>query len=198
MTASLNANGSSGQWWVRHSAPIAKYSGGKRCYGQLNIALDPILFVSAVVAIDAAIPQDVAILSSPSDRCLNLAHALSLRGGARTLQTDDRLQELNFGRWEGLAWDDIPREEIDAWAGAPLDFNGHGGESVRQLAQRVTQALNDAAALAVHQAVVCVTHNGPIRVALTLTQQRDLDAMISERGVAYGEIVRINNVVTAS
>ena len=35
---------------------------------------------------------------------------------ASQLTVDSRLAEMHFGQWEGVAWNDIPRHELDAWA----------------------------------------------------------------------------------
>lgn len=46
------------------------------------------------------------------------------------------LAELDFGAWDGRAWDHIPQSEIDAWC---ADFAQHrpgGGESLAQLFER--------------------------------------------------------------
>jgi broad specificity phosphatase PhoE len=80
--------------------------------------------------------------------------------------TDDRLMELSFGRWEGLTWKEVRRNDhadyvarsADIWNVAPP-----GGESYAQLALRAGPLL---ASLAPGTAVV--THGGITRVALQL------------------------------
>lgn len=76
--------------------------------------------------------------SSPLSRCARLAQALHAARpdlfGCPIL--DERLLELDFGVWEGLAWNDVSRDEIDAWAANPWDYQPGKGESARQLLQR--------------------------------------------------------------
>ena len=75
---------------------------------------------------------------------------------------DERLVEMDFGRWEGLHWDAVPRAELDAWAADVAGYAPPGGESPLMLQRR---ALTFVAGLAVPEAVV-VTHAGVIRTLL--------------------------------
>ena len=49
---------------------------------------------------------------------------------------DSRLNEMNFGQWDGLRWDRLGAAAVDVWCG---DFAAHkpgGGESVAELLAR--------------------------------------------------------------
>lgn len=46
------------------------------------------------------------------------------------------LMEMDFGRWDGASWADIPRSEIDAWCGDLADVAPGGGETLRQFLAR--------------------------------------------------------------
>ena len=101
------------------------------CYGQS----DPPLRVPAEdTAARLSLPRWRRLASSPSPRCLRLARALAQTGPIRI---SPMLRELNFGAWENQRWDDIDRTDIDRWALAPLDFRAPGGESARDLHDRV-------------------------------------------------------------
>jgi alpha-ribazole phosphatase len=141
---------------LRHTRPVG--SDGV-CYGRADLPPGPDLPREAR-RLDAQIGPVTAILSSPLVRCLRLAEAL---GAARALPVlrDPRLAEIDFGAWEGLRWDAIPRAEIDAWAADLHHARPHGGETVAELALRVGEALAAAPAGA-----LIVTHMGPIRAAL--------------------------------
>jgi len=141
---------------LRHTRPAG--SDGV-CYGRTDLPPGPDL-ANAVRRLDARLPAFGRILSSPLARCLRLAEAL---GAARGLPVavDARLAELDFGRWEGLRWDRVPREELDAWAADLLGARPHGGETVAEMAARVTAALAGAG-----DGTLAVTHMGPIRAAL--------------------------------
>ena len=77
-------------------------------------------------------------------------------------QIDERLIEMNFGSWEGLRWNDVPRAELDAWAADVAGYAPPGGESPLTLQRR---ALDFVASLTVPEAVI-VTHAGVIRTLL--------------------------------
>src|SRR5471032_2333772 len=62
--------------------------------------------------------------TSPSSRCRLLAEALG------SIQADPRLQELDFGTWEGQRWDGLDRAMLDAWAKDLEHAREHDGESV--------------------------------------------------------------------
>lgn len=100
------------------------------------------------------------VIASPSRRCASLAHALS-----PSAQFDERLLEIDFGRWELRAFDAIDRADLDAWAAAPWDFVPPGGESAAQMAARVDGALDGILRIDAPRVVV-VAHGGPLRVML--------------------------------
>lgn len=55
---------------------------------------------------------------------------------------------MDFGQWEGRAWNDIARADIDAWT---TRFGHHapgGGEPLAAMLTRVSAALDEAAAQA--------------------------------------------------
>ena len=107
-----------------------------------------------------------SVIASPSRRCASLAQELSPNA-----QFDERLLEIDFGRWELRAFDAIDRADIDAWAAAPWDFVPPGGESAAQMAQRVHSALDEILRIdAPH--VVVVAHGGPLRVMLGRLQHQ--------------------------
>jgi alpha-ribazole phosphatase len=146
---------------IRHPA-VAVPSG--ICYGRSDVPLR----ASAAQHADRlrpSLPLDTPIISSPLSRCRLLAEEL-----ARALNTsaphapilDARLAEMDFGDWEGLPFDSLPRDLLDAWARNPLGFNVPGGESGAQVIARVLAALDEM--LAANASLVIVAHGGPLRI----------------------------------
>lgn len=129
-------------WLVRHAAPLIAAG---HCYGRLDLAADAAATAQAAQALAAALPAGCAVWTSPLQRCTQLAQALvALRPDLALAAPDARLQEMDFGRWEGLAWDAVERSALDAWA---ADLAGHapgGGEPLRQMLARVQAALAQA------------------------------------------------------
>jgi len=103
-------------------------------------------------------PTDRALWTSPSSRCLLLAAQL---GEPRA---DPRLQELDFGAWEGQRWDGLDRAILDAWAEDLEHAREHGGESVAQFAERVIGWTDSVCTANTTGPVHAVTHAGVIRV----------------------------------
>lgn len=156
---------------IRHPRPLIAPG---ICYGALDVpAEDPLALATAL---QAELPPGLPLWSSPLQRCRGLAAALH---GQPLF--DDRLQEMDFGAWEGRAWDEIPRAEIDAWAADVGGYAPPGGESPQQLQQRVLAFI---ATLQVAEAVL-VTHAGVIRVLQAAQSGSSLEEALACRP-AYG------------
>ncbi len=136
-----------------------------RCYGRTDLPLtDP----AAAAALAAQLDTDAAtIWTSPAQRCRLVALAIGPH------HVDPRLQELDFGAWEGVAWDAVPRAALDAWAADPWHFAPPGGETGTALVARVTEfyrALGDGR----H---VVISHGGPLRVLAALAHHAEVDLL---------------------
>lgn len=104
-------------------------------------------------------------ISSPLGRTMETARHLA----GRTVATDARLIEMDWGEWEGEN-----RKELSERLGADfrenetrgLDFTPPGGESPRMVQARLTPLLADLAKAG--RPTVAVTHRGVIRAAASL------------------------------
>ena len=144
---------------LRHTTP-AIASG--ICYGMTDLDVAETFAEEASAVLDALPPPD-RIVTSPLTRCRKLAEHIA-QSHALPLTIDDRLREMDFGKWEGLPWADIPRAELDLWAIDFLHARPHRGESVAMLTARVRAAL---AEWHDHQShALIVTHAGVIKAAL--------------------------------
>jgi alpha-ribazole phosphatase len=119
-------------WLVRHPRPAVPVG---LCYGAADVPIDDAHLVELLEGLPARLPRDAAVYSSPLSRCLRLARALHAAGFASPT-VDARLREMDFGRWEGRHWSELPREEIDAWRDDIERYVPPGGESVASLAGR--------------------------------------------------------------
>lgn len=133
---------------VRHPAVNAH----GRCYGRLDLELANPAAAASLAARLA--PLGGTVWTSPARRCRCVAEAL----GAHWV--DDRLQELDFGEWEGLAWDDVPRASLDEWAANPWGFAPPNGETGAALVSRVSTF----AAQCEEGDHIVITHGGPLKV----------------------------------
>jgi alpha-ribazole phosphatase len=152
-------------WCWRH--PKARGAAG-RCIGRTEVPVDPRRARRLARRIRAlarrhGLPR--AAWVSPRSRCRDVGRALRQLGFK--VQVDARLAEMDFGRWDGRRWEDIPAEEIGAWADELLDHAPGGGETLRALARRAREFAAAAAAptgmaatASAVSAVIAVTHGG--------------------------------------
>jgi glucosyl-3-phosphoglycerate phosphatase len=113
----------------------------------------------------------VRVLSSPLRRARETAALLT----GRTPTIDDRLIEMDWGRFEGRRLTDLRAEAPAAMAAREdlgLDFRPPGGESPREVCARLRSLLAELAADP--QPVVAVCHKGVMRAALVLATGWDM------------------------
>ena len=116
----------------------------------------------------AELPTGIQVLSSPLQRCEQLAQSLRAERPDLAYETDDRLQEMDFGQWEGRAWQAIAQGELEAWTSDFADYAvGQNGESVAVFMARVAAAFD---ALPSQGDTVWITHAGVIRAVELLAQ----------------------------
>lgn len=151
-------------WLVRHAQPLVDAG---ICYGRLDVAAHAGATAQCARALAAQLPPGIRVISSPLQRCEQLAKSLQALRPDLTCETDERLQEMDFGRWEGMAWQAIGRDELQAWT---TDFAtyavGHDGESVTAFMARVGLAFDALKATN----TLWITHAGVIRAVELLAQ----------------------------
>lgn len=153
-------------WIVRHAKPLIE-SGV--CYGALDVAADEVHTWQAARVLAHAMPPHCKVWVSPLQRCMQLAEALSELRPDLKPQTDARLREMDFGTWEGVAWDAIPMSAMQAWTD---DFGAHrfgGAESANEVLGRVAE-LWDTAQQQSEENQVWITHAGVARAVQLLSQ----------------------------
>ena len=165
---------------VRHTRPEIPEG---VCYGMTDLDLAP-TFDDEAAAVLAVLPRAERLVSSPLQRCRRLAERIgAVRGIAPAF--DERLREFDFGEWEGVPWDAIPRSELDEWAADFLHARPHGGESVQMLHDRVGSAIADYRRSGASHVVV--THAGVIKAALVRTGHPDGWKAV----VGFGDSIRL-------
>jgi alpha-ribazole phosphatase len=147
-------------WLVRHAQPLVAPG---VCYGAMDVPADAQATVNAAQALAKALPAQIHIISSPLQRCEQLAQVLRGLRPDLTHKTDARLAEMDFGQWEGQRWDAIARAELDAWAANFATWRCGGAETVTAVMHRVGAAWDDTRALG--QPAAWITHAGVIRAA---------------------------------
>ena len=137
---------------VRHPATVVPRG---TCYGATDVEPDPDHLTADAARIAPQLPESARIVCSPQQRAQKLATHFG------EPKTDPRLVEMNFGAWEMQRWDDLPRDQIDAWADDILGYAPPDGESLGSVAARTIHWWEDQPR---DQTIVAVAHGGPWRV----------------------------------
>lgn len=157
-------------WLVRHAQPCIAPG---VCYGALDMAADPQATERAARQLASVLPRALTVQVSVLQRCEQLAQCLRGLRPDLVFKKEARLVEMNFGRWEGVPWSEVPRAALDRWT---ADFGAHrfgGVESANQLLQRVAAVWADTLGSAPPGPpadAVWITHAGVIRAATLLAQ----------------------------
>lgn len=166
---------------IRHTTPVFEPG---LIYGRKELLLHDD-FPSELKAVQSQLDTDFDITySSPALRCTELARALS-----PAFSIDYRLQELDFGEWEGKTWDTVDQQALQAWMDDYLNVCPPGGESLMQMYARVSEFWMELGQLS-YRKIAIVTHAGVIRLMLSIVDQIALTSIFDIK-VAYGEVIRV-------
>ena len=180
-------------WLLRHG-PVECAEG--ICYGASELKASEEASQAIARRVVAELPAGVDFYSSPLARCAQLAFALEAIRPDLQAQFDTRIAEMNFGEWEGQAWNDIPRAEFDDWLS---DFAtvraGGSGESTNTFMARVSDAYDGWCASG--EDAVWVTHAGVMRAVQLLHQgvrKVERADQWPTRPIALGELLVFESV----
>jgi alpha-ribazole phosphatase len=172
---------------IRHPPPI-EVDG--LCYGRLDVPVNEPDIAGYAASVVAEIPSrtlaSARVYSSPSARCLGLARHLA---APRVPAAAEELSEMNFGHWQGLRWDAIAREQIDAWAEDLWGYRPGGGESAEMVAVRWECWVHHICQSTCGD-IVAVTHAGVIRVALARLSHGDASSAL-QSDIPFGSVHRL-------
>lgn len=137
---------------------------------------------AAVVAAELAARSVGALYSSDLVRALQTAEAIAERLGL-DIRVDTALRERDFGTSEGRIADEVAAELGSSYESYWLDADARhpGGESRRELYNRVVAFLERLAADPPADEVVVVTSGGPIRMASAWAHELPVDEIPWER-----------------
>ncbi len=153
-------------WWLRH-APVS----GSGISGQADLPCD-LSDTAAFAGLAKVLPEGALWICSPLVRSRETAGAIIKAGTESTLpMIEPDFTEQHFGRWEGLTWDRVEKEDGGAahvfWDD-PVNARPPGGESFKNLAGRVGLAIDRLGRVHAGRDIVVVAHAGPIRAACAL------------------------------
>nr|XP_043616847.1 phosphoglycerate mutase-like protein 4 [Erigeron canadensis] len=152
---------------VRHGE--TEWNAERRIQGHLDIDLNDVGRQQAVAVAErlAGESKISAIYSSDLKRALETAETIASRCGMLQVTQDPNLRERHLGALQGLVYSDAPKIKTKAYEalqshGMDVEIPG-GGESLNQLYERCTTALQTIASKHRGERVVVVTHGGVIR-----------------------------------
>ncbi|MBU4178320.1 MAG: alpha-ribazole phosphatase [Actinobacteria bacterium] len=108
------------------------------------------------------------VYSSPLSRCLELAETVAGDHGI-PVEVDERLREINLGRWDGETYKEIFEKDGDLvkrWARDPSLVNVPGGESVADVQKRTVEWLEAMFSEYPDGTVLASSHGGAIRALI--------------------------------
>lgn len=155
---------------VRHGETLANRE--YRYIGTRDDPLSPLGETQALQLAEALSGLPIAtVYSSPSQRTYHTAIKIAVRHSLEVHKVDD-LRECDFGAWEGLSRAEVlERSPEDSQRLREWEHNTSvaptGGESFESLQQRVVTAVERLAHAHPDQAIVLVSHVGPIKVLLS-------------------------------
>ena len=154
---------------IRHGETLANRE--YRYIGTRNNPLSPLGETQASQLAEALSDLPIAaVYSSPLQRTFNTSLPIAARHSLEVQQVDD-LRECDFGIWEGLSRAEVlersleDRQRLREWE-QNTSVAPPGGESFEALQQRVVTAVERLAQAHPDQAIVLVSHVGPIKVLL--------------------------------
>ncbi len=122
-------------WVWRH--PLARGAAG-RCVGRTDLPVDPRRAKRLAHRIRAAARRQQLprrVFTSPLQRSAAVGRWLRRWGWRHSVVP--ALAEMDFGDWDGRAWQHIAQAEVDAWCADFLQHAPGGGESLQRFFERV-------------------------------------------------------------
>jgi alpha-ribazole phosphatase len=153
-------------WLIRHGEP-ANVRG--RCYGALNVGLSA-AGRCQMEGVAACLKSErlAAIYTSPRLRTIESARIIAAMQTCG-YEEDGGLREIDFGDFEGLAYDEIAARYpalYRQWMETPTSVQFPHGESFRAMRLRVLRAFEAIRRSREGQTVAIVTHGGVIRILI--------------------------------
>jgi phosphoserine phosphatase len=154
---------------VRHGETAWNAAG--RFQGQTDVPLSP-RGKQQAEALARVLAQETvhAVYASDLQRTRQTAQLLATPL-ALPVQHEPQWREMTFGRWEGLTLEEIAQrdaEALAAWRADPMAVAPPGGETLKQVTDRVSAALAFLVSAEQEHTVVLVAHGGTLRVLLCL------------------------------
>jgi alpha-ribazole phosphatase len=144
-------------WLIRHGEPLAGVDAGLSEKGRTQMAR---------VAEELKAEPVTAIYTSPLSRALESARIVA---GGLPVEVIADLREIEFGDFEGLAYDEIAARYPDLyrqWMERPTEVRFPNGETFSEMRVRVLRAFDAIRRERAGQTVAIVSHGGVNRILI--------------------------------
>jgi len=162
---------------VRHGQTASNKE--KRIQGHENTYLSDFGRIQAKLTGDQLKNEHIdAVYSSDLNRAYETAQAIA-ENHSLPIITDARFRECCFGEWEGKTVDEVMKQYpalFDAYRKDSINNRAPGGERLEELQLRVAEAVNEIADRHTNDAVLLVTHGGPVKALICYALGADLTA----------------------
>jgi broad specificity phosphatase PhoE len=149
--------------FVRHGQ--TELNRGGRLQGRLDAPLSELGAEQAAALGQGFAAEPVTrVLSSPLQRAHNTAAAIAAAHGL-TVEIDERLVELDYGDWDGLALADVSAADWATWRNDP-EFAPPGGERLSDVTARIAAFGAEIFTDHLDDLVIAVSHVSPIKAAV--------------------------------
>ncbi|MEY4360751.1 MAG: hypothetical protein RL391_57 [Actinomycetota bacterium] len=183
---------------VRHGRTALNAQG--RMQGRLDEPLDEVGERQAAALaryLSSELGPDDLVVSSPLQRAVRTAEMIA---NGRDVRIDERWIELAYGEFDGRLQSEIPADTWARWR-RDDDFSPPGGESLREVSERVVGACTEMLDRAVGRRVVIVSHVSPIKAAIvwalgadpSLSWRMRLDTAAVSRIAVAGEATSLTS-----
>ena len=156
---------------VRHAATA--WTAQRRFQGQTDVPLSPHGHRQVTGLTRRLMTETIHTLyASDLQRAWETARAIAAPH-ALVVQSEPRLREIAFGRWEGLTYAQIQQRDaqrLAAWERDQLHSAPPEGETLLHMTERVRAAYTDMVTAGQDKTVGLVAHGGPLQVLLCLAR----------------------------
>lgn len=158
-------------WFVRHGQTIMNRHQRYQSWSDSPLTEYGELQIAALAQRLHRIPFQVALVSPTGRTCATACRIIETRSSVRFIEAPN-WAETHHGRWEGLTYQEVHErfpEQVQARFSQGADGKAPDGESLAEVAERVTRAWNDLLNSYPGGRVLIVTHATPIQLVLCAT-----------------------------
>jgi broad specificity phosphatase PhoE len=116
-------------------------------------------------------------VSSPLQRARATAERIGEACGV-PVEIEERLIEIDYGEWDEHPLAELPADVAQRWR-SDASYAPSGGESLREVGDRVAACMAELRARAAHGRIIAVSHVSPIKAAVI--RSLDVDDLLAWR-----------------